>query len=358
MMEERVLRRRTRYFLLSFLAHLFVVLMVFLSKYEHSAKKNMPLMAIMQQKKQEQKNNAIFFDDPKSELPASLKPRKSTFGTLAHLDDAALSQIPQQHPEFEAGSFDKGEDTPGHALSVLEQAIIKTEETAAAAQGASAPLESSNEPALASKQEISSENGLDKLAEIKAIESQQARFAEISQQLARGDSDISILKKKNSSAAAQATVLEDKSTQPLPKKRKANIIAMTKGFIENLTDEGTDWLKRAGDDSKRPTFEEMKYFSYEQRINWQLQASWKRNFDRGYAAHVPEGKALVKFCIDEQGNVTECMLVQSSGITILDSMILQNVKAAAPFPPLPKHFDTKLYKTGRIIHVTTNRFGL
>jgi len=137
-------------------------------------------------------------------------------------------------------------------------------------------------------------------------------------------------------------------------KGRRNIIALTKGFVEKLDgEEGTDLIDRDGDPNKRPSFEELKYLSYEAKINWCLQATWKQNFSTRPAARPLEGQAIIEFTIDEHGNVTQTALLQSSGIAELDAMIMKNTKFASPFPPLPHHFETKTYTTGRIITVTS-----
>ncbi len=240
--------------------------------------------------------------------------------------------MPKQHPEDDAGLIEK---------HVEEQSQLQTIEIPPVQE------EVTPEPV---KVELAPEN---KQAEIQEIERQQQRFAELSQWVAQVKAEeISILKKLPVTKPVQQQ--EGTTLQP---RRKVNIIAMTKGFIENLTHEGNDWLKRDGDDSKRPSLEEMKFFSYEQRINWQLQSSWKLSFERNLGNQPMEGKVFVAFTIDEKGQASEIILVQSSGIKNLDKIVLQNIKTASPFPPLPKHFNMKNYKVTRIIHVTSQRFS-
>ncbi len=321
--------------------------MLFLCKEKDRPKKLLSFEHLKKIHQKQAENQKIFFKDPASELPASLKPRKSTFGTEAYVDDPAQAQIPAQHPDDAPGRFEKGEEAPGAEFNeqiaqpmISEQPLEKQVPEVVRADPAS--------------EQVKPDANSDMMKKIQEIEQQQQRFAEISDRVARGETEISILKKPVPVVKAQQQQQTGIVMQP---KRKANIIAMTKGFIENLTQEGDDWLKRDGDDSKRPTLEEMKYFSYEQRINWQLQSSWKRNFERNLSPQFTEGKAVVTFSIDAQGNILEPTLLQSSGFQMLDNIILQNLKAAAPFPPLPKHFNTTIYKTARIIHVTSNRFG-
>ncbi|MFA5306165.1 MAG: hypothetical protein WC365_01830, partial [Candidatus Babeliales bacterium] len=89
------------------------------------------------------------------------------------------------------------------------------------------------------------------------------------------------------------------------KQPQRNIIALTKGFIEkHYGEEGTDLIDRDGDPNKRPSFEELKYLSYESNINWCLQAAWKQNFSRRMMAHYPPRmEAVIEFTLDEHGAI-------------------------------------------------------
>lgn len=137
--------------------------------------------------------------------------------------------------------------------------------------------------------------------------------------------------------------------------KKRNIIALTRGFVEQTKDlGGTDSLERDGDSSIRPTLDELKYLSYETKLNWCLQAAWKQNFAYNRYDRAMEGSAVIEFTIDEHGNLMNSKLLRPTGIAKLDSMIMKTTELAAPFPPLPKFFDTPTYTTGRIIHVGSN----
>jgi TonB family protein len=147
-----------------------------------------------------------------------------------------------------------------------------------------------------------------------------------------------------------------RGARSVEKQPKRNIIALTKGFIEkHYGEEGTDLIDRDGDPNKRPSFEELKYLSYESNISWCLQAAWKQNFSRRMMTHYPPRmEAVIEFTLNEHGTITNSSLLQSTGYKEIDSMIMENTKFASPFPPLPKHFGTKNYVTGRIIQVYTD----
>ena len=143
----------------------------------------------------------------------------------------------------------------------------------------------------------------------------------------------------------------------LKPKQSKNIIALTKGYIEKTSGEnGTDLIDRDGDPNKIPSFEEMKYVSYEAKLNWCCQATWKQN-SSFYNLPIAQRdyQAVIEFSIDEKGNLVNSEILESSGCKEVDSAIVKNLKATAPFPPLPKHFGKDIYTTGRVITVSINR---
>ncbi len=162
----------------------------------------------------------------------------------------------------------------------------------------------------------------------------------------------------NQSNTAKPATTKVRGAKSIISKEKRGIIALTKGFVENLHGEGEDDIERHGDDNKRPSFEEMKYISYETNINWCLQAAWKQNFAYNRAYNIKNGKAVIEFTINEGGHVTHSEILQSTGDKNLDTIIMKNLKFASPFSPLPKHFGVKNYTTGRIIQVIYDRFGM
>lgn len=57
-----------------------------------------------------------------------------------------------------------------------------------------------------------------------------------------------------------------------------------------------------------------------------------------------QGKALVAFKIDRDGNVLSLAVSQSSGNEILDEAALEAVKEAGPYPPIPKELNKSSLK--------------
>ncbi len=284
----------------------------------------------------------------RKELPASLKPKLSEFGSFVFFDETPQQEIPKTMPTEEPAS-----DEEDQKQEQVQPQIIQKKQEAAPEK----PVEKVIENKPAPKKEVvqpkpTQTTQLPEIQEKKTPQDVQERIKEIEEQ----QKQMTALESQQKELSTQDILQQIRKPKP-PKRKKRNILAMTKGYLENLKDEGEDWLERKGDDSKRPSFEELKYLSYEQRINWQLQASWKRNFSRSAHYHLAEGKAVIDFTIDANGKLSHVKLLQSSGNQELDDVILKNLKLAAPFPPLPKHFNKKEYSSGRIIHVQASRFG-
>jgi TonB family protein len=199
----------------------------------------------------------------------------------------------------------------------------------------------------------------DKIERIKEIEEKQAMFEQItSGQL----SQISTEKISSSKTTGRQGQLQPntqaRGAYDASGRKRPNIIALTKGFVENIHDNGNDLIDRDGDENIQASFEEMKYISYEAKINWCLQAAWKQNFESRCLTTRATGKAYVDFTIDQQGNLLTCELLQSTGSPELDKVIMKNMQFAAPYPPLPNHFGVKKYRTGRRIEVYARKFSM
>jgi TonB family protein len=149
-------------------------------------------------------------------------------------------------------------------------------------------------------------------------------------------------------------------------KSPRNIIALTKGFIEkHHGEEGTDLIDRDGDPNKRPSFEELKYISYDSRVTWEFQAVWKQNFENSL---YPYGNslhnyptimyALVEITIDERGKLVSHTLLQSTGYPEVDRKVMKTIELASPLPPLPQHFGTKNYTSRHGFTIHTNHIEL
>lgn len=369
----------------SLLIHVIIIFIFFLFAFK---KREILLLFASKNQRLSKKESFVWFkkDEPKqeskNELPASLKPRRSEFGVTDILDETPQFKPPQAEilakqeqaeiktqtkaqkvtaeikqtinkkpiekikPEIKELKQEvktKAETKPEIKKEILEKARIKELDQKEIQE----KIKKIEEKQLAVSKSVIQEESLEKEINLPKTKEEPDQLAQKEQSDQEGQPATEQLKTFGHDT-------EDKGPMQRPKK---SIIAMTKGFIENLKNEGTDWLERKGDDNKRPTFEEMKYISYEQKINWNLQNSWKQNFEYRPWQKVLEGKAVVEFKITDQGNVQDVKLLESTGIIELDDIIIKSVHFAAPFPPLPKHFETNLYTTGRIIYVNARKMG-
>ncbi len=123
------------------------------------------------------------------------------------------------------------------------------------------------------------------------------------------------------------------------KNQTKNIIALTKGYIEKIHgEEGDDPIDQDGQEGLRASVEEMKVAQYEAKVNWCLQATWKKYFARleKWEPENEEGDAIIEFDITRHGKFLEVRLLKSTGSQALDRRILQTTEKTNPFPPAPK----------------------
>ena len=81
----------------------------------------------------------------------------------------------------------------------------------------------------------------------------------------------------------------------------------------------------------------IKYASYLEHIKNKIQNVWV--YPEEAAQTGQQGRLLVLFSIDKNGDLVRLKLIRSSGYPLLDQAALQAVKDASPFPPLPKRFN-------------------
>ena len=71
-----------------------------------------------------------------------------------------------------------------------------------------------------------------------------------------------------------------------------------------------------------------------------------------------QGKVILKFTIHKNGKVSNIELLSSSGYQVLDKSIMDAIKLAGPFPPLPKSFQkSNLTISGSFTYLLSNYAG-
>jgi len=186
---------------------------------------------------------------------------------------------------------------------------------------------------------------------IKAIEEEQQKYDHMVKMMQEG-------KLKVSPPAQQeqpATTLVHGAASHTEDKPKRNIIALTKGFIDNIGS-GNDLVNQDGDPNIQSGPEEIGHIIYKSKIIWALQASWKQNFEK-YAHDIQEGNVYVSFTLDEQGKVVTSELLKSTGHKKTDDIVMKTLQFSS-IPPIPKYFNTKTYTVNLHIKVYAHKIGL
>lgn len=287
------------------------------------------------------------------ERPAALKPRKSEFGIAPFDNEAQFKK-----PVAKIAGPEKLDGTTQQKKTSQKEKNIKKISSKKQTQKKMArkrkPLKIKT--TKAKTKIITSKDKEEKTQDIKTTEEQKDPLnKEAALRQAQGDRAIKekVEINQDDEKAEQPKIekfktlgIDLKDTIPDVKPKKS-IIGMTKGFIENLRHKGDDWLERDGDENKRPSYEELKYMSYEKTIQWHLQQSRNINFNKSKATW--NNKIVhIQFIIDKNGNIYDIKLAESSGDSELDEQWMKIIKQASPFPPLPEHFKTEYYNTGRI----------
>ncbi len=144
---------------------------------------------------------------------------------------------------------------------------------------------------------------------------------------------------KQPSDSAKATtdrpLDKQKIKQQVPKKT-LSLADLTRGFLDQIKDEGDNAIKMDGDPNKMPTDEQLKHERYQQKIQWCLQNTFKIYRER--APRVAENTEIKVYLeIEQDGHIHELQIAQSSGNASFDQFMMFAFKEASPsFPPLPR----------------------
>ncbi len=76
-----------------------------------------------------------------------------------------------------------------------------------------------------------------------------------------------------------------------------------------------------------------RYISYAKTIKKNLMRHWE--YPREARKNMIEGRVLVLFVLNRQGNLKDIKILQHSSHDILDGETARTIRAAAPFPPFP-----------------------
>lgn len=138
----------------------------------------------------------------------------------------------------------------------------------------------------------------------------------------------------------------------LSQKQPLSFADLARGFIENVKNEGNDWLERRGDVNKRPDKEDLRKISYMQKLIWYMQNEWRIEQDKIEPYITTNLIVTVLITILQDGRLASATIVQSSGNPIFDQFMIDGIKRASPYPPVPRHFNTSSFDLELSIYCT------
>lgn len=147
--------------------------------------------------------------------------------------------------------------------------------------------------------------------------------------------------KKQDHSPIESNESYKKTKGPIQKQLQFNDLA--RGFLNSLDEGGNDLMERKGNENIRPDFEEMRYLSYMHKIIWYMQNEWKRNQALMNAQVPPLIITGVSITINKDGILEQSAIIQSCGNNQIDEAILQGIRSASPYPPLPAHFKKDIF---------------
>ena len=98
-----------------------------------------------------------------------------------------------------------------------------------------------------------------------------------------------------------------------------------------------------------------KYIGYFSQLRRSIELSWRYPLEA--AQRGQEGKVLVGFVIHKDGSISGLKILASSGFYILDRSVLDAIKVAAPFFPLPKSFGRNSLPISGAFNYVLGYFG-
>ena len=139
---------------------------------------------------------------------------------------------------------------------------------------------------------------------------------------------------------------DSKQNNKIKKKKAQQALAgITKGYLEQLTQEGNNLIKTiGGDPNKKPSAEQLKYERYFAKIQWCLQNAHAINQEKCRQADALDAIMKLSFKIHRDGKMTDLAIMQSSGNAFADRYITSLFTfASSSFPPLPAYIKEEPY---------------
>lgn len=285
---------------------------------------------------------------PEMQEVAALKPRASVFGATDDVADEAefMPGVTDSATKFEDGSGDQAFEVP-----VEKQLDDAAPDTQADDTEESVTVEKQQEAQEEQKKGTQDVTQAGTLAQgsttiIDQQKKQEERLAQAQQ--------AAVAAMKPNRATKHNTGRGTKNASPI--KRTMTFADLAKGFIENFTHEGNDWLKRDGNENIRPSQKELKYLSYYQKLAWHLQNVCRfSTFDYNPQRHPSPLEIELALTINKEGKLTSVNITRGSGSDDFNFFALNIFKMPYEYPPIPQHLPEESITIPFLITCQTER---
>lgn len=223
----------------------------------------------------------------------------------------------QSEPDTQWGQFKPRASTLGASMEMPDEPIGI--ETPGEASDGNSDAKTQTEDGTDSQETTNSQNSLEFNPQIKFQE---------------GESVVTSIGAQSESSPSTSTAKARAKKQA----RKA-LAGITRGYLQQLQDEGENLIKTlGGDPNKKPTAEQLKYERYLAKIQWCLQNAHSINQHKCMSQEPIEAAMRVYFVLDRDGKMNNFKIVQSSGNAYVDQyMSALFASASGSFPPLPAY---------------------
>lgn len=102
--------------------------------------------------------------------------------------------------------------------------------------------------------------------------------------------------------------------------------------------------------------QEFKYYTYFSHIKRHIEMAW--NYPLEAQKNQWEGRLSLMFVIEEDGSVSDIILIHSSGYEILDEAAIKAIKFASPFNPIPESIGVRRLRITASFEYVSSLFGI
>lgn len=135
---------------------------------------------------------------------------------------------------------------------------------------------------------------------------------------------------------------------PTPKHNGPSLASLAQGYLNYMKSEHN----QGEIDLEKP---DLRYVSYCNAVAHYLSMSCAAYHGPLVLEHNLDTYTEIHIALDASGNVLNCSVSPSTGIDAADQALLTIIKRAAPFPPIPAHFNRKSFAFKTTIKVSLKR---